>query len=324
MARAIKGDALKNFALIGAAGYIAPRHMRAISEAGGHLVAAVDPHDSVGALDQCFPTARFFTDEALFRQFVQTRNNRDAQGPVDYVSICSPNHLHSVHTQQVLELGSSVICEKPLATTPQALEGLAKAERSSGHRVFTVLQLRLLPSLVELRRRIRKRAPGDKLDVVLTYVTRRGPWYDVSWKGDPDKSGGVAMNVGIHLFDLVLWLFGPCAHSELHLNGARRMAGFLELERANVRWLLSLEHSDLPATATRRGHAAHRSLMIDGQDIEMTGFSDLHTATYREILNGRGFCIEDARPSVELVNQLTRAAITTSSDSIHPAIWKKR
>lgn len=311
---------MKNFALIGAAGYIAPRHLQAIAETGNRLVAAIDPHDSVGAMDRYFPEALFFTEIERFDRFLE-RARRERRGDrIEYLSVCSPNYLHDAHVRLGLRVHAHVICEKPLAINPWNLTALAELEREFDRRVYTVLQLRLLPSLVALRERLRGQPRTKKADVVLTYVTRRGPWYNVSWKGNPQKSGGVAMNIGIHFFDLLLWLFGSCQRSELHLSDGHRMAGLLELEDANVRWLLSLDKEDLPPGYLESGRPAYRSLTMDGEELEFTGFTDLHTASYEHVLSGRGFGIEDALPSVELVYALRNMAVTERPEHTHPAL----
>jgi len=227
---------LKNFALIGVAGFVAPRHLKAIHDTGHRLAAAVDPHDAAGILDRFFPEARFFTEIERFDRFLEKRRRGPAEDRIDYVGICSPNYLHDAHVRMALRAHSHAICEKPLVINPWNLDALEVIEAETGCRVHTVLQLRLLPSLIELREKILRSARQGPLDVCLTYVTRRGPWYDVSWKGSEEKSGGVAMNIGIHFFDLVLWLFGRVRENRVHLLGPRRMAGLLELERARVRW----------------------------------------------------------------------------------------
>lgn len=310
---------MKNFALVGAAGYIAPRHMRAIKETGHQLLAAVDRHDSVGVMDQFFPAARFFTEIERFDRFLE-KARRGGADRVDYLSVCSPNYLHDAHARLGLRVGADVICEKPLTINPWNMDALSELEAEYDRRVYTVLQLRLLPSLRALKGRLDAAPATTKHDVILTYVTRRGPWYDVSWKGDPTRSGGVAMNIGIHFFDLLLWLFGDCERFALHFQDRHRMVGELELERARVRWLLSLDEADLPATYQADNRAAFRSLTVDGEALEFTGFTDLHTRTYEHILGGGGFGIEDARPSVELVYALRHADITARPEHPHPAL----
>lgn len=311
---------MKNFALIGAAGYIAPRHMKAIHETGNRLVAAVDKHDSVGALDRYNPEAHFFTEIEPFERFLEDQRRSGAADAVDYVSVCSPNYLHDAHCRLGLRSGADVICEKPLASDPRNLDALEALEREHGKRVFTVLQLRLLPSLLALKQRLEADPARKKGDVVLSYITRRGPWYHTSWKGDPARSGGVAMNIGIHFFDLLLWIFGPCARSELHLSAPDKMAGMLDLEWARVRWLLSLDKDDLPDGHLQSGKPAHRSLTLDGEELEFTGFTELHNETYRAILAGDGFGIRDARPSVELVHSLGSTALSADPSTVHPQL----
>ena len=311
---------MKYFALIGAAGYIAPRHMQAIADTGNQLIAAVDPHDSAGALDRHFPEARFFTEVDAFANHLRHRRVEVTDPPADYVSICSPNYLHDEHAALGLKLDADVICEKPLALTPARLDALQMLERQTGRRVNTILQLRLLPALCELKQRLATSPPQRPHDVVLTYVTRRGHWYDVSWKGNPSKSGGVAMNIGIHFFDLLRWLFGEVRQSTLHLRHPRRMAGYLELAHARVRWLLSLEQSDLPASSRVRSATAYRSLTVDGEELEFTGFAELHTASYQRVLDGRGFGLDDARPAVELVHGMQQHPLQPQRGMPHPAL----
>lgn len=296
-----------NFGLIGAAGYIAPKHLKAILETGGTLIAAADRHDCVGRLDGCFPDAEFYTEIERFE--LRMEGLRAEGQAVDCVSICTPNHLHAAHAAVALRAGADAICEKPLVTSPAELDRLAELEQRFGRRVWSVLQLRLAPTLMALRERLRAAPARGRADVCLSYITRRGRWYDASWKGDREKSGGVAMNIGIHFFDLLLWLFGGVQRSEVHLSGKRRMAGRLELEGACVRWLLSTDAADLPPEVLRRGGFAHRSMTLDGEPIEFSGgFTDLHTRVYQEVRAGRGFGLEDARPAIELAYGVSRDA----------------
>lgn len=313
-------SALKNFALIGAAGFIAPRHLKAIHDTGNSLVAAVDKHDSVGAMDQFFPEARFFTEIERFDRFMERARRERSADQVDYVSVCSPNYLHDSHARLGLRVHADVICEKPLSINPWNIDALAELEQEFGKRVYCVLQLRLLQSLIDLKRRLEADPERGKADIVLSYITRRGPWYHVSWKGDVARSGGVAMNIGIHFFDLLLWIFGDCAHSELHLSRPDKMAGMLDLKWARVRWLLSLDKKDLPEGYLTTGKPAHRSLTIDGEELDFTGFTELHTATYQDILSGGGFGLQDARPSVELVHNLRNAPVVANPDAAHPEL----
>ena len=309
---------MKNFALIGAAGYIAPRHLQAISDNGGRLVAAVDPHDSVGVLDRYFPDARFFTEIERFDRHLERLRREKRDTRVDYLSVCSPNYLHDAHCRLGLRVHADVICEKPLTINPWNIDALVELEQEFGQRVYTVLQLRLVPVLRALREKLAKNPPSKRPSLVLSYVTRRGHWYETSWKGDPSKSGGIAMNIGVHFFDLLLWLFGRCERTEVHLSRPDKMAGFLELERADVSWFLSVDRNDLPAASIAAGKPAYRSLSMDGEEIEFSeGFTDLHTALYADILAGGGFGLADAKPSVELVYAIRGADVVKPSVA-HP------
>jgi UDP-N-acetyl-2-amino-2-deoxyglucuronate dehydrogenase len=295
----------RNFALIGAAGFVAPRHIKAIRDTGNRLVAAVDPHDAVGVLDKYFFDVRFFTEiERFDRHLEKLRRGAEAHR-VDHVSICSPNYLHDAHIRLALRGGAHVICEKPLVINPWNLDAICDLEQETGRRVNTVLQLRLHPELVALRDRLRLESSSRRHEVSLTYITARGRWYDVSWKGSEERSGGVVTNIGIHLFDLLLWLFGSVAECEVHARDPRRMAGFLELERASVRWFLSTEIADLPFTPQPGAKTTFRSITVDGHEIEFSdAFTDLHTRVYEEALAGRGFGIEDSRPSIGLSHRI--------------------
>ena len=311
---------MKNFALIGAAGYIAPRHMAAIHETGNRLVAAVDPHDCVGRIDSYFPDARFFTEIERFDRHLEKLRRSAEEAPVDFVSICSPNYLHDAHARLGLRVKANVICEKPLVISPWNLDALAELEQEHGARVYNVLQLRLLPSLQQLKQQLEASTSTEPADVCLTYITRRGRWYDTSWKGAPEKSGGVAMNIGIHFFDLLLWLFGECSAHELHVKTPRKMAGIMRLEKANVRWFLSTDEQDLPSGCREAGKFAYRSMTLQGSEIEFTGFTDLHTRVYQDILDGRGYGIEDARPAVQLVHQINCSDVANVARDAHPFV----
>ena len=306
-----------NFAIIGVAGYVAHKHLVAIAENSGQLVAAVDPHDCVGRLDSFFPDTHFFTEIERFDRFLEKRRRGAEAGRIQYVRICSPNYLHDSECRLALRTGSHAICEKPLVISPWNLDGLEELEQEYGRRVYNVLQLRLIPSLVELKSKIEQSKANDKAQISLSYVTRRGRWYDASWKGDTAKSGGVGMNIGIHFFDLLLWLFGAAETSKVHLNTARRMAGSLELERASVKWFLSTEATDLPEHVTKANGFAHRSMTYDGQEIEFKGFTDLHAAVYKEILEGRGYGISDARPAIELVHSIKHSELCDDLRDAH-------
>lgn len=310
---------MANFAITGVAGYIAPRHLQAIKEAGGELVAAVDPHDSVGILDSYFPTAAFFTEFERFDRHLEKLRRLPQSEHVHYLSICSPNHLHDAHIRLALRIGASAICEKPLVVNPWNLDALAELESESVGRVYTVLQLRVHPKLLALRQRLLDEG-SKRRKVRLTYITSRGTWYRYSWKGDPDKSGGVASNIGIHFFDLLIWLFGSVSRSEVHLSEPERLGGAMELANADVEWFLSVNEKDLP-NGRGDGQSTHRSITIDGDEIEFSGgFRDLHTTIYQQTLSGRGFGIEDARPSIELVHEIRRAAVVKPGLGVHPLV----
>ena len=296
---------MKNFAITGVAGYVAPRHLKAIRDTGNHLVAAVDPHDSVGILDSYFSDVAFFTEFERFDRHLEKLRRGPAAQRIDYLSICSPNHLHDAHVRVALRVGADAICEKPLVLNPWNLDALELLEQETGRRVFAILQLRVHPALVALRERILKEEGARRHSVDLTYITSRGPWYRYSWKGDAIKSGGVITNIGIHFFDLLMWLFGAATASEVEFREPGRAAGTIALERADVRWLLSVEREDLPAEAVAAGARTHRSIVVDGDEVEFSaGFTDLHTRLYEETLAGRGFGIAETRPSVELVHRL--------------------
>ena len=317
-----------NFALTGAAGFIAPRHLQAIRDTGHRLVAAADPHDSVGILDSFFPEASFFTEIERFDRFLEKLRRGPAEGRVHFLSVCAPNHLHDAHIRLALRTGADVICEKPLVINPWNLDALRELEAESGRRVWTVLQLRVHPALAALKQQLEESRPGaeaasiPRRQVVLTYVTARGPWYRYSWKGQPERSGGIATNIGIHFFDLLIWLFGAVEAHEVHRAEPDRMAGFLRLERAEVRWFLSIRPADLPFPLVPGERHTHRSVSVDGLEVEFTeGFKDLHTRVYEETLAGRGFGIDDARPSIDLVHRLRTSPVTVKPDfPIHPLI----
>lgn len=314
-----------NFGLIGAAGFIAPRHMQAIHDTGNTLIAAVDPHDCVGRLDGFFPEARFFTEIERFDRFLEKRRRGPGEQRVQYVSICTPNYLHDAHVRLALRVKAHAICEKPLVISPWNLEALQELEAEYGCRVYNVLQLRLIPALQELKRVVTESRSDRRADVCLAYITRRGKWYDVSWKGRPEKSGGVSMNIGVHFFDLLLWLFGEAEHWEVHLRTPRKMSGLLELERARVRWFLSVDEEDLPDSVRQAGKFAYRSMTLDGQEIEFSdGFTDLHTRVYREILSGQGAGISDARPAIELVFALNHCEAIYNAHGCHPFLKTTR
>lgn len=305
---------MKSYALVGAAGYVAPRHMRAIRDTGGALKVALDPKDSVGIIDSYFPDARFFVEFERFDRHIDKM--RRAGDAIDYVSICSPNYLHDAHVRFALRSGADAICEKPLVLNPWNIDGLAEQAESTGRKVHTILQLRLHPAVEALRQRIAAE-PEKVHDIDLTYITSRGRWYHVSWKGDEGKSGGIATNIGVHFFDMLIHIFGPVEKSVLHQRTPSRAGGYLELGKARVRWFMSIDRSDLPASASD-GQTTWRSIRIDGEEMEFSsGFTDLHTESYRHILDGAGFDIETVRPSIELVSQLRSMPETPGTAERH-------
>lgn len=314
---------IKNFVLVGAGGYIAPRHMKAIRDTGNRLVAALDPSDSVGILDSYSYDVSFFTEFERFDRHVEKLRRLGPEKRIDYVSICSPNYLHDSHMRFALRVGADAICEKPLVLNPWNLDALAELEQETGKKIYNILQLRVHPAIIALRDKIQAAPKGKKFEVDLTYITSRGNWYFTSWKGDLSKSGGVATNIGVHFFDMLMWIFGSVRHHEVHLADPTKMAGFLELENANVRWFLSVDKEDLPDQVKAAKKTTYRSLLFNGEEFEFSeGFTDLHTVVYQEILAGRGFGLDDARPSINLVHEL-RNSIPTSGSSIHPFVRKK-
>ncbi|HSL21763.1 MAG TPA: Gfo/Idh/MocA family oxidoreductase [Vicinamibacterales bacterium] len=309
----------RNFAVTGVAGYVAPRHLKAIVETGNRIVAAVDPHDAVGILDRYSFDVRFFTEFERFDRHLEKLKRGPEGERVHYVSICSPNYLHDAHIRLALRVGADAICEKPLVINPWNLDALQEIERETGRRVHTVLQLRLHPDLIALKARIDAESPERVHDVTLTYVTARGRWYGVSWKGSDERSGGVVTNIGIHFFDLLLWLFGRVHASEVHGREPMRAAGTLRLDRARVRWFLSTDRRDLPFALVPGGRSTFRSISVDGDEVEFSdGFVDLHTRVYQQVLAGRGFGVEDARPSIALAHQIRHAPVTPAAEGAHP------
>jgi UDP-N-acetyl-2-amino-2-deoxyglucuronate dehydrogenase len=299
---------MKNFAITGVAGFIAPRHLQAIKDTGNNLVAALDVNDSVGILDRYFPNASFFVEFERFERHLEHLKKKNHNEKIDYLSICVPNFLHDAHIRLALRVGANAICEKPLVLNPWNLDVLEELEQESGKRVYNILQLRVHPSLITLKNQIEKEIqinPSRKFNIDLVYITGRGFWYDYSWKGILEKSGGIATNIGIHLYDMLIWLFGEPVHSEVTLFEKRRMRGELELKNAFVKWFLSLEFADLPDGLFENGNTTYRSIKIEDKEIEFTkGFTELHTEVYRRILNGEGFGIKEARPSIELVYKI--------------------
>jgi UDP-N-acetyl-2-amino-2-deoxyglucuronate dehydrogenase len=314
---------MKNFAAIGVAGYIAPRHLKAIKETGNRLVAAVDINDSVGILDQFSEGVRFFTEIERFDRYLEKLRRSDDERCIDYVSILSPNYLHDAHCRLALRVGAHVICEKPLVINPWNLDQLALIEAESEGKINTVLQLRLHPAVLALKRKIESQSKSHQYDVQLTYITSRGPWYDISWKGSLEKSGGVAVNIGIHFFDMLQWLFGKPGEIKLYLSEERRLSGFIKFGNAEVSWFLSVDASDLPFPTQPGQPQTYRSITVDGEEVEFSGgFADLHTQVYQNILAGNGHGIEDARASIDLTHRIRTMALTAYDEHIHPILEK--
>ena len=307
----------KSFALIGAAGFVAPRHMKAIKETGNDLVAAIDPFDSVGIIDSYFPQAAFFVEFERFDRHLE-KLRRKGVG-VDYISICSPNYLHDAHIRFALRYGAEVICEKPIVLNPWNIDALQEIEHETHRRVNAILQLRLHPKVIALREKVQQ-APKDKIyDIELTYITARGNWYYTSWKGEERKSGGIATNIGVHFFDMLLWIFGDVRTNNVHINSHDRAAGYLELERARVRWFLSINADTIPEAQKAKGARTYRSLRIEDEEFEFSeGFTDLHTTSYQDILVGKGFSMEDARKSIQTVFEIRQSENLTEHGDHHP------
>ena len=309
---------MQNFALTGVAGYVAPRHLKAIRETGNRLVAALDPFDSVGILDSFFPDCTFFTEYERFDRYLEKLKRGEKENQVRWLSICSPNHLHDAHVRTALRVGADALCEKPLVIRPWNLDALAEIEAETGRRVWTVLQLRVHPAIVSLKQELGSQLGSTKHRVDLTYITSRGQWYARSWKGVPHKSGGVATNIGVHFFDMLVWLFGPLEHIEIHVNNERTCSGVMELANASVSWFLSVDSLYIPKELQKQDQRTYRSILIDDQEIEFSdGFSDLHTKIYERTLAGRGFGIEDARPSLEIVHKISTTEPTGKKQNSH-------
>ncbi len=303
--------------MIGVGGYIAPRHLKAIKETGNELIAAYDKNDSVGIMDSYFPRASFFTEYELFdrhNNFIKSTGRN-----IDYLSVCSPNYLHDAHTRYGLRLGADVICEKPVVLSPWNIDSLIDIERETGHKAYTIFQLRLHPSVRELKARV-ENGPKDKIyDVDLTYITPRGYWYYASWKGNVQKSGGVATNIGVHFYDMLSWVFGPVQRSVVHVATHDRVAGYLELRQARVRYFLSINGDHLPDEARAQGKTSYRAILVDGSEFEFSnGFTDLHTRSYEEVLAGRGFRIEEAKECIQTVYDIRHAQPVGLIGDYHP------
>jgi len=314
---------MKKFALIGAAGYIAPRHMQAIKATGNDLVAALDPNDSVGIIDSHFPNAEFFTEFERFDRHLDKMRRASDGKQVEYVSICSPNYLHDSHMRFALRSGADAICEKPLVLNPWNIDGLLDIEQDTGRKVNTILQLRVHPSIVALREKVQGQKRDTKHEVDLTYITSRGHWYLQSWKGDLKKSGGIATNIGVHFFDMLHFIFGDLQQNIVHHSGDTKSGGYLEYENARVRWFLSVDIEDVPEAIRAKGQRTYRSITVDGEEIEFSGgFTDLHNRSYEEILAGRGFGLEENRTAIATVAAIRNAELSPLQGDYHPFLKK--
>ena len=313
----------KNFALIGASGYIAPRHLQAIKDTNNNLVAALDPFDSVGIMDSYFPNADFFVETERFDRHIE-KLKYDKGINLDFMSICTPNYLHDAHIRMALRRGANAICEKPLVLNPWNLDALQKMEQESGKKVFNILQLRVHQSIIDLKKKI-DAAPKNKIfDVDLTYLTSRSNWYYTSWKGDVSKSGGIATNIGVHFYDMLSWIFGDVKENIVHVQTHDRASGYLELERARVRWFLSINYDVLPEEIKAKGQRTYRSITIEGEELEFSGgFTDLHTRVYEGVLEGNGYGLEDARQAIEIVHDIRNSEPIGLKGEYHPFAKKK-
>ena len=311
----------KNFALMGAAGYIAPRHMQAIKETGNTLVAALDPYDGIGIIDSHFPQVDFFTEFERFDRFVD-KWRRDTGRKIDYMAICSPNYLHDSHIRFALKSGADAICEKPLVLNPHNIDQLKIIEKETGHKVYNILQLRLHHSIIALKEKITKelqKTPDKVYDIDLTYLTSRGKWYFISWKGDEAKSGGIASNIGVHFYDMLTWIFGEVEENVVHVKTADCNAGSFKLKNANVRWFLSVNYDYIPQEIRDDGQRTYRSITVDGDEIEFSGgFTDLHTRSYEEILKGNGFGLDEAYASISIVSTIRKLEAIGLEGNYHP------
>ena len=314
---------MKNFALIGASGYIAPRHLKAIKDTNNNLLAALDRFDSVGIMDSYFPEADFFVEPERFDRHLEKLKYDKGIG-LDYVSICTPNYLHDSHIRMALRRGADAICEKPLVLNPWNLDALAQMEKETGQRIWNILQLRLHKNIIELKKKV-DTAPIDKIfDIDLTYLTSRGNWYYTSWKGDISKSGGVASNIGVHFYDMLSWIFGAVKKNVTHVHTHDRAAGYLEFEKARVRWFLSINYDVLPDDIKAKGQRTYRSITIEGEELEFSGgFTDLHTKVYKGVLVGEGYGLEDARQAIEIVHEIRNSSPVGLKGDFHPFAKKK-
>ena len=307
---------MKNFALLGAAGYIAPRHFKAIKETNNLLIAALDKFDSVGVLDSYFPNADFFTEFERFDRHIEKLKRNHIK--LDYVSICTPNYLHDSHIRMALRRGADAICEKPLVLNPWNVDALMDIEKESGQKINTILQLRLHPSIIALKNKVNSDSKSEKYNIDLTYITSRGKWYDISWKGDESKSGGIATNIGVHFYDMLSWIFGEVQENVVHLRAKDKSSGYLEFNNARVRWFLSINEHDLPVHIKEKGQRTYRSITIDNEELEFSsGFTNLHTKSYEHILKGEGFGMQEAQKSIQIVHDIRNISITKNG-SFHP------
>lgn len=318
---------MKNFSLIGVGGYIAPRHLKAIKDTGNNLIAALDRNDSVGIMDSYFPDADFFTEFERFDRHIDKLRRKNEGKEIHYVSICSPNYLHDAHIRFALRNNAHAICEKPLVLNPWNLDGLKEIEEETGKKVYNILQLRLHPNIIKVKEEVARQLSNnpDKIyDIDLTYITSRGHWYFTSWKGDINKSGGVATNIGVHFYDMLVWIFGDVVEQEVHYSEpVKKMAGYIKLKHANVRWFLSVDFNDLPDHIKQKGQRTYRHISYDDKEIEFSGgFTDLHTEVYKNILSGGGFGLDDARASIELVHDIRVAPEIGKNSRSHPLAEK--
>ena len=312
---------MKNFALIGVSGYIAPRHMAAIKDTGNNLVASLDPNDSVGIIDSYFPDASFFTEFERFDRHIDKERRKGNK--IDYISICSPNYLHDSQIRFALRSGSDVICEKPLVLNPWNIDGLSEIEKDTNQKINTILQLRVHPSIIELKDKVKRIKNEKKFEVELTYITSRGKWYLQSWKGDSKKSGGIATNIGIHFFDMLHFVFGDIQENIIHAHNETMAAGYIEYENARVRWFLSMDYESIPVHIKEKGLRTYRSIKVNGDEFEFSdGFTDLHTLSYQEILAGRGFGLEENRVAIETVSHIRSTSPIGPKGDYHPFIDK--
>ena len=310
---------MKYFGLIGAAGYIAPRHLKAIKETGNTIIAALDPFDSVGIIDSYFPDTAFFIEPERFDRHMD-KLRRSGNGHIDYVTICSPNYLHDSHIRMALRNQADAICEKPLVLNSWNADALEEIEKETGRKIYTILQLRHHPSIIELKNSIENaKSTGKTYDIDLTYITSRGSWYQRSWKGNNEKSGGIATNIGIHFFDMLTWIFGEANENMVHINEHDHASGYLQLANANVRWFLSINRKHLPDQVIDAGKSTYRSITVDGKEIEFSdGFTDLHTISYQHILNGNGYGLKDARQSISIVQAIRNMKAVGRKGEYHP------